>query len=349
MPVPVTPAPPGRSAEALREQAPFGEVFADHMLVARSEDGRWTDPAIVPFGPLPLSPVTAALHYGQSIFEGFKAHRLADGTAALFRPADNLRRLNRTAARFAMPEVPASIFLDGVADLVRTDAAWIPRRDGGALYIRPIYFAADEALVVRPSRRYQFAVFTCPVGPYFAEPVTLLAEEHYVRAYPGGTGDAKPAGNYGGALLPTRRAQEQGLQNVLWLDASEHRFIEESGLMNVMFVIDGTLVTPPLSGTILPGVTRDSVLALARDLGIPIAERPIAIDELVEACDRAAATEAFGVGTAATVAPIGLIRYRGRDLRFEPGSDSIADRLRSALEDIRTGRVPDRHGWLYRV
>jgi len=339
-----------RLTEAIREQSPFGEVFSDHMLTAEYGDGRWGAPQLFPFGPRPLSPAASALHYGQSIFEGFKAHRTVDAGVALFRPADNLARLNRSAARLAMPPVPPMLLLDGITALVRLDREWTPVREGGALYIRPLYFAIDEALVVRPSRRYRFVVMTSPVGAYFSEPVRLVAEERFVRAFPGGTGDVKPSGNYAGALLAAQQAQTIGFHNVLWLDGVEHRFVEESGLMNIVFVVAGVAVTPALSGTILPGITRDSVLTLLRDMGVRVEERAIAIEEIVNAHDAGTLTEAFGVGTAATVAPVATIRYRDRDLTLSAGApEAVGWRVRCLLEAIRTGREPYRHGWLVRV
>ena len=339
-----------RLTESVREQSPFGEVFSDHMLSAGYQDGHWSAPELLPFGPVMISPAASALHYGQSIFEGFKAHRTVDGGVALFRPGDNLARLNRTAARLAMPAVPAPLFLAGIAELVRLDRDWAPTREGGALYIRPLYFATDEALMVRPSRSYRFIVMSCPVGPYFSEPVRLVAEEEFVRAFPGGTGDVKPAGNYAGALLAAQRAQSSGFHNVLWLDGLQHRLVEESGLMNIVFIIAGAAVTPALTGTILPGVTRDSVLTLLRGMNIRVEERAIAIDEIVAAHEEGTLTEAFGVGTAATVAPIAQIRYRDRDLSFSTDPQhTVGARVRSSLEAIRTGRAEDRHGWLVRV
>src|SRR5262249_39450291 len=256
----VTRTTESRLSDALRENAEFGCVFSDHMFVAEYNDGKWNDSRIVPYGPMSLPPSVSAFHYGQSIFEGFKAHRTADGGIALFRPRDNYARLNRSAARLAMPEVPEDLFLDGVKELVRLDREWTPHREGGALYVRPIYFGLDEALIVRPARRYRLVIFTCPVGPYFSQPIRLLAEEHFVRACPGGTGDIKAAGNYAGGLLAARLAQEQGFHNVLWLDSAERHLIEEVGVMNVCFVSSGVAITPPLGGTILPGITRDSVI-----------------------------------------------------------------------------------------
>ncbi len=336
-----------RLSEALRENAAFGAVFSDHMLVAECDDGAWGEPRVVPYGPLPMPPSLSALHYGQAVFEGFKAYRVADGGVAIFRPKDNLARLNRSAARLAMPAVPGELFLEGVTELIRLDREWVPRGEGGSLYVRPIYFAIDEALGVRPSRRYRLAILTGPTGAYFSEPVRLLAEERYVRAFPGGTGNAKPAGNYAGALLAGGLAQKQGYHNVLWLDAIEHRYVEECGMMNIVFVIGGAGVTPPLTGTILPGVTRASVLQLLPEMGLLAEERPIAIDEVFLGHEKGLVTEAFGVGTAATVAPIESIRHRDREIRFP--AHPLAELVRERLHEIRTGRAPDRHGWLWRV
>jgi branched-chain amino acid aminotransferase len=347
---------PSRLTEALRDTTTFGTIFTDHMLVAEYADGRWGEPELRPYGPLPTPPVPSALHYAQSAFEGFKVHRLVSsgpgqdrGKAAIFRIHDNHARFKRSAARLCMPEVPAELFVDGIVALVRLDRDWIPSREGSALYVRPVLFGIDEELLVRPAARYRYIVLLCPVGPYFAGAVDLWAEERYVRAFPGGTGDIKPAGNYAGSLLAAREAQERGYHNVLWLDASEHRLIEECGVMNVFFVVDGAVVTPPLGGTILPGVTRDSVLTLARDLNLRVEERAIAIDELFDLHAAGRVTEAAGVGTAATVVPIGRIGWRDRHIRFEPKSPSVLERLRQELEAVRTGRKPDRHGWLTEI
>lgn len=346
----ITRTPESRLSDGVRENSEFGTVFSDHMLVANYEGGKWSESKIVPYGPMPLPPSLSALHYGQSLFEGFKAHRTIDGSVALFRPRDNHARLNRSAARLAMPEVPASLFLDGVAELVRLDREWIPHRQEGALYVRPLYFATDDALVVRPARSYRLVVVTCPVGPYFGEPIRLIAEERHVRAFPGGTGDVKPAGNYGAALLAGRLAQERGFHSVLWLDAIEHRFVEECGVMNIFLVIGHVAITPPLTGTILPGVTRNSVLTLLNDLGIEAQERLITIDEVFRAHAAGELKEAFGVGTAATVVPIECIRYRESESRLPlEQPESIGRKVRSLLLAIQTGRELDKHGWLMRL
>jgi len=339
-----------RLSEEVRENSEFGTVFSDHMLVADYQGGRWGEPEIIPYGPMPLPPSISALHYGQSIFEGFKAYRTADGGVALFRPRDNQARLNRSAARMAMPEVPASLFLEVVTELVRFVRDCTAHREGAALYVRPVYFAVDEALFVRPAKHYRLVVLTSPVGPYFSQPLRLLAEEHYVRAFPGGTGDVKPAGNYAGSLLAARLAQERGYHNVLWLDAFEHRFVEECGVMNIFFVIEGVAITPPLSGTILSGVTRDSVLTLLVEMGIEVKERPIPIEEVLSAHGAGHLTEAFGTGTAAIVAPIESISYHEREIQLPIQQQGlIGEKVRARLQAIQTGREPDRHGWLMRL
>jgi branched-chain amino acid aminotransferase len=332
------------------DNLPFGSVFSDHMLCADYRDGHWEEPCIVPYGPLKMPPSISALHYGQTIFEGFKAHRLPNERIALFRPRENFTRFNRSAERLAMPDIPESLFLDGIAELVRLDREWIPRTEGAGLYIRPIYFGTDEALVVRPSGSYRFVVFTCPVAQYFAEPLRLLVEERFVRAFPGGTGFTKAAGNYAGSLLAGRLAQEQGFHNVVWLDGQTRKLVEESGLMNIFFVIDNKAITPPLGGTILPGVVRDSIVALLREMKVKIDERPIGIEEVVSAHKDKSLSEAFAVGTAATVAPIETIRYRTHDIQLRANTrQSLAECVRQKLIAIRTGREPDVHGWLMEI
>lgn len=349
-PTPVARAASSRLTEELREDSEFGCTFSDHMLVADWKAGCWKPPQIVGFGPMSFSPALTPYHYGQAVFEGFKAHRTVQGGVALFRPRDNLIRLNRSAARLAMPEIPEALFLEGVTQLVRLDRDWIPHREGGSLYIRPVYFGVDETLLVRPANRYRLTIMTSPVGPYFSQPIRLLAEERFVRAFPGGTGDTKAAGNYAGGLLAARLAQEKGFHNVLWLDGVERRYIEESGVMNIMFILDGRAVTPPLEGTILPGVTRDSCLVLLREMGIPVEERRVTIDEIFSLHAAEKPLEAFGVGTAAIVAPVALIRYRDREISFPVASDSsIAAKLRSRLVAIQTGREADSHHWLLTV
>jgi branched-chain amino acid aminotransferase len=341
----VTRAGSSRLTEAMREDSAFGSVFADHMLLADYANGRWGEPEIVPYGPLPMSPALSALHYGQSIFEGFKAYRTPAGPA-LFRMRDNHARLNRSAARLCMPPVPEDIFSTGTAALVQLDREWVPERAGAALYIRPIYFATDEALSVKPSQTYRFVVLTSPVPPYFTGTVNLVAEERYVRAFPGGTGDIKPAGNYAGAMLASQEAQASGFQNVLWLDGMEHRYVEEGGLMNIVFAIDGAVVTPPLTGTILPGIVRESYLTIAREMDVPVEERLIGVDELFTLHASGRLTEGAGVGTGVAFAPLGRIRWRDREIDLSPRGESLLARIAQRLDAIRTGRAADTHGWV---
>ena len=348
--IPVTRTTTPRFSEQLRDSAAFGAVFSDHVLVADYVDGHWGEPVIVPYGPMHLPPAPGVAHYGQGIFEGFKAFPREGGGAALFRPDANHARMNRTCERMAMPEISASIFIEGTRALVAVDRQWIPAKPGSALYIRPVMFAIGEPLGVRPSERYRFIIETCPSGPYFSGNVDLLAEETYVRAFPGGTGAAKCAGNYAGSLVAAREAQAKGFHNVLWLDGIERRYVEEAGLMNVVFVIDGTVVTPPLTGTILPGITRDSVLTLLREMGVPVAERPITIDEVFEAHAAGRLQGAAGVGTAATIAPLGRLRHKDREITVPSmTADTALARVGAELDAIRTGQAPDRHTWMMEV
>ncbi len=339
-----------RLTEEVREDSPFGTNYSDHMFVADYSKGEWRDARVVPYGPMSLSPSLTALHYGQSLFEGFKVHRAADGRILIFRPMANHARLNRTAARLAMPEIPEALFREGLLELIRTDREWVPHREGGSLYVRPVYFGTGESLMVRPAESYRLVIFTAPGGPYFAQAIRLLAEENYVRAFPGGTGDAKSAGNYGGGLLAAKLAQAKGYQNVMWLDGKERKFIEESGVMNVMFVIKGVAITPNLSGTILPGVTRDSVLTLLREMKIPCEERAIAVDEVFAAYAAGTLQEAFGIGTAAVIAPIAAIGFRDTEAQIATGAaDAVAKKLHTKLVAIQTGKEPDTHNWLVTV
>ena len=335
------------SAHANAEQIAFSSVFSDHMLVARFHNGRWEDAVIREYGTLPLPPNISALQYGLSVFEGLKAHRTVDGNVALFRPAANAARLNRSAARLAMPEVPEQLFLHGLRELVKLDRDWVPPANRGALYVRPCLFSIDPSVRVKPPNECLFVIFTFPFTDYYRGAVDLLVSEHYVRAFPGGTGDVKPAGNYAPALVAEREAQQAGLHSVLWLDGIERSYIEECGVMNVFFVIGDTVVTPPLAGTILAGVTRESALTVMRDLGMPVVERPIALKEILAAHADGSLRECFGTGTAATVSPVRRIRYRNQDIELPlPGENSVSAVVRNQLIAIATGRVPDTHGWL---
>ena len=329
------------------DELAFGKVFTDHMFLADYSGGQWGDARIAPYGPFTLDPSNLALHYGQSVFEGMKATRSATGGVVLWRPDMHAARLNRSAARLMMPEVPEDLFLDAVDALVELESAWVPPGEESALYIRPFMFATESGVGVRPASSYRFAVFCCPVGPYYAKPVSLLAETTYVRAAVGGVGEAKAAGNYAASLLPAKLAQDRGYDQILWLDAKEHRWVQEVGTMNLLFVIGGHVVTPATDGAILHGVTRDSILRLLADDGRPADVRPVAIDEIAEAFDAGQLTEAFGAGTAAVVSDVASITYRGKEMTLPAPSDRPVSRwIRDRINGIRSGRYPDPYGWL---
>ncbi|HEY0059150.1 MAG TPA: branched-chain amino acid aminotransferase, partial [Flavisolibacter sp.] len=284
------------------ENLPFGKFFTDHMLEADYENGEWKNVEIKPYQPLLLSPSVAALHYGQAIFEGVKAYRDAEGNSFIFRPEDNFRRFNISAERMQMPAVPEEIFLEGMKQLVALDSSWIPSNEDHSLYIRPFMFSSDELIGVRPSESYKFLILLSPTGPYYNAPMRIYVEEHFVRAVPGGVGYAKAAGNYGSAMYATAQAKSKGYDQVLWTDAFEHKYVQEIGTMNVIFIIGNKAVTPDLgAGTILAGVTRNSALTLLAEAGFEIEERPISIDELIEAYNAGVLYEVFGTGTAATI------------------------------------------------
>jgi len=325
----------------------FSSVFSDHMFTAEYRDGRWSEGLIRPYGPLSLFPSISALQYGVSIFEGMKAHKSPEGRPLLFRPAENARRFQRSAIRLAMAPVPENLFLDALRELVRLDQAWIPPADVGALYVRPIQFSDDPSIRVKPAERHQFIILTFPFSAYFTAPVDVLVSERYVRAFPGGTGDTKPAGNYAAALLADQEAREAGYSSVMWLDAIEHRFVEECGVMNVFFVTGDEVITPPLSGTILPGVTRDSVITLLGDMGCPVKQERISIGDLLTEYDAGNIRECFGTGTAATVSHVRRIRYKERTLELPPIEErKVGPVVRQRLLGIMTAREADPHGWV---
>lgn len=332
----------------------FGTCFTDHMLVMDYEEGKgWHDPRIVPYGPLQLDPSAKALHYGQSVFEGMKAYRAADGRDLLFRPDRNLARLNVSGERLCIPPVDGELALEALKRLVRLDRDWIPDRPGTSLYIRPFIIATQGALGVAPSERYQFIVIMSPVGSYYKEglrPVGILVEETYVRAVAGGTGHAKTGGNYAAGLKAQQKAADAGCSQVLWLDGVRRRHIEEVGSMNVFFKVAGKVLTPELGGTILDGVTRDSAIRLLEHWGVPVEQRRITIDELVEAYEAGELEEAFGTGTAAVVSPIGLLVWQGRRLELGGGeAGPLSGRLYGELTRIQTGEAPDPFSWTVEV
>jgi len=329
------------------DNIPFGREFADHMFIADYRDGKWDDFRIAPYGRMDFYPAMLGLHYGQTIFEGMKAYRNINGEIMMFRPEDNFKRLNRSAERMCMPTIPVELMMEALRELLKIDADWVPRDTESALYIRPFMFATDEFLGVKPSDKYRCVIFTGPVGPYYTTPLKVTVEENYTRAAKGGTGFAKAGGNYGGALYPTKLAQKKGYHQLLWTDALEHKYIEESGTMNVMFQIGNSLVTAPTGDTILQGITRDSVLTLAADMDIEVEERRISIDEIVVAHERGQLNDAFGVGTAATIAPIELIGYRGNDMMLPPVDErKLSKQISDGLKAIRYGKVEDPYGWM---
>jgi len=332
----------------------FGRIFSDHMFLMDYTEGKgWRDARVVPYGALPIDPAAMVLHYGQEIFEGLKAYRGKNGAICLFRPGMNFERMNRSAQRLCMPQVPVDDAIAAVEALLRVDRDWIPGTRGTSLYIRPTMIATEPGLGVRPASRYLYFIITGPVGNYYArgfEPVRILVEETYVRAARGGLGEAKTAANYAASLRAALAAKEKGFDQVLWLDAAGRGEIEEVGTMNIFFVIGDSIVTPPLAGSILPGVTRDSVLRLLRDWKMNVAERPIGVDEVRRAAADGSLREAFGTGTAAVISPVGQLCFRGETFSVNgsrPGE--ISSRLFAEITGIQYGEREDRHGWVHSV
>ncbi|RYG23022.1 MAG: branched-chain amino acid aminotransferase, partial [Chitinophagaceae bacterium] len=314
------------------------------------ENGEWKNVEIKPYQPLLLEPSLAALHYGQAIFEGIKAYKDEEGQAFIFRPVDNFKRFNKSAERMNMPAVPEEIFLEGMRQLIDIDKNWIPGKKEHSLYIRPFMFSSDAMLGVRPSETYKFIIILSPTGPYYAQAMKIMVEEQYTRAAPGGVGFSKNAGNYGGSMLAASHAKQSGFDQVLWTDAFEHKWLQEVGMMNVFFVIDGVAVTPSLDeGTILEGVTRASVIQGLQEQGIAVEERKISIDEVVAAFKAGKVKEVFGTGTAAVIAPIRELNYKGFSMEFDTDKYTISTSVKKWLSDIREGRIADRYGWMWKV
>jgi branched-chain amino acid aminotransferase len=329
----------------------FGKYFADHMLVLDYQAPHgWQEPKIVPYGPLTLDPAASCLHYGQAMFDGMKAFRQQDGRVALFRVNDHARRMATGAPRLSMPAIDQALMRDCLTTLVSVDQDWVPAAPGTALYVRPVLIGIEPFLGVRPSQQYIFYVITSPVGAYYAaglKPVKIWVETEAVRAVRGGIGSVKAAANYVASLKTAEDVRQRGYEQVLWLDALEHAFLEEVGTMNLFIVIGDELFTPPLGGSILAGITRDSVLALVRDWGLRVTERPIPFTEILTAHKEGALREVFGVGTAAVVSSVGELGYADGRLVINKGEvGPIAQRLYTGITDVQYGRVPDRHGWL---
>ncbi len=332
----------------------FGKVFTDHMVTIDWDEGQgWHSAAIGPRAPLSLDPAAAVLHYAQEIFEGLKAYRLEDGSMALFRPDANARRFNQSAQRLAMPTLPEALFVDAIKELVQADKAWFPEVEGGSLYLRPFMIATEAFLGVRPAKSYKFIVIASPAGNYFksGSPAVSIWVSDYTRAAPGGTGAAKCGGNYAASLVPTAEAFERGHDQVLFLDAAEHRWVEELGGMNLFFAFDdGRLVTPPLTGTILPGITRESLIALAGDEGLTVSEEPYSLDAWRADAASGKLIETFACGTAAVVTPVGTVADRSGSFTIGSGGPGqLTSKLKDRLVAIQRGAAPDPHGWVIRL
>jgi len=348
--IPVTKTTNPRLPHFKIETLQFGKHFTDHMLMADYIDGEWKNIEIKPYAPFEVDPASAVLHYGQTIFEGIKAYKNTKDEVVIFRPDQNFIRFNVSADRMQMPAVPEWLFMEGMKQLIAVDKGWIPSLPDHSLYIRPFMIATDPFLGVRPSTTYKFMILLGPSGPYFSAPMKIVIEEKYTRAAPGGVGYAKNGGNYGGSLYPVELAKKRGFDQILWTDAFEHKYVEEVGVMNVMFVIDGKVITPSLErGTVLKGVTRDSAIILLRDMGYVVEERNLSVDEIVEAHKKGLLQEVFGVGTAAVVSFIINLTYKDYSMDFDLDKLKVAPALKQHLNDIRVGNVPDKHNWLEKL
>ena len=332
----------------------FGRIFSDHMFIMNYKKGQgWQDARIIPFGDISLSPAAMVFHYGQEIFEGLKAYRGVSGDIRLFRPKENFKRLNVSAKRLVIPEIPEDAALEGLLELIKLDKDWIPHSDGASLYIRPFVFASDPFVGVRPGEEYFFIIITSPSGPYYAtglNPVGIYVEENFVRAVKGGMGYTKTGGNYAASLAGQDEAHKQNFAQVLWLDGIERKYIEEVGAMNIFFVINGEIVTPELQGSILEGITRKSAIELCKKWGFKVTERKISIDEVADAYKNGALQEVFSTGTAAVISPVGLLKWR--DMSMEINNNKIGDissRLYDTLTGIQYGRLPDDMNWTMTV
>jgi len=333
------------------DNLPFGKVFSDHMFLMEYADGEWKQGAIMPFQNISMHPAMSAIHYGQSIFEGLKAYRTINDEVNIFRPDMNAKRFAESAKRMCMPEVPEEIFLEAIRKLVELDTNWVTNRPGYSLYIRPYLFATDELVGIKPSDTYKFMIITSPVGMYYSEPVRVKIEEHYTRAAIGGVGRAKAAGNYGASLYPAKQCQMQGFHQLVWTDAKEHKYIEESGTMNIVFQIGGKLITPSEDAdTILRGITKRSVLEVAKKWGVEVEERKVLVEEIVTAAKNGTLEDAFGAGTAATIAQIAIIGYKDERLELPPlEGRTLSNKIKAYMDDMKAGRIDDEFGWNFKV
>ncbi len=332
------------------DNIPFGRAFTDHIYIADYANGQWSDFRIEPFANFSIHPANIAWHYGQAIFEGMKATKSINGEPMLFRPEMHAKRINRSAVRMSMPEFPEDAFKEAVYEMVKLEQNWIPEKEGSALYIRPYMIAMDEFIGVQVAQSYRFVIFCCPVGPYYSKALKLKAETKFIRAAQGGTGYAKAAGNYAGSLYPTKLAKDEGFDQILWLDAKEFKYAQEVGTMNIFFVIDDTVITPSTDdGTILEGITRNSLIAILKEKNIKIEERPITIEEIMQAGKNGSLKEVFGAGTAAVIATVKAIGYNDDMVSVNPDEFKIAPMLKDTLNGIRSTRLEDTFGWTVKV
>lgn len=343
-----------KALPAANDPLKFGTIFTDHMFIMNYDKGQgWHDARIVPYAPISLDPSAMVFHYGQEMFEGLKAYKTEDGRVLLFRPEKNAERANRSNRRLCMPELPDEDFVDAIKALVKVDEAWIPTKPGTSLYIRPFMIAVDPFLGVRAADSYLFIVILSPVGAYYAEglnPVKIWIEDDYVRAVKGGIGEAKTGGNYVASLAAQNKAHDEGYSQVLWLDGKERKYIEEVGAMNIFFKINGTIVTPELNGSILPGVTRDSVITLCKQWGLPVEERRVSAEELFEASQNGTLEEVFGTGTAAVISPVGHLRFQDHVMQIKDGGiGEISQKLYDTITGIQLGKVEDVNNWTVEV
>ncbi|MFC5048558.1 branched-chain amino acid aminotransferase [Aquimarina hainanensis] len=330
------------------DNIPLGKTFTDHMFICEYEDGKWTNPRIEPLTLIPTHPAAMALHYGQAIFEGMKATVGKNNTPLLFRPEDNAKRLNLSADRMGMPEIPETLFVDAVKQLVAVEKGWIPPQEGSALYLRPFMYADEPFIGMRAATSYKFIVICSPAGPFFTKKIRLFAETTYIRAANGGTGEAKAAGNYAAAIVPTEKAKAKGFDQVLWLDANEHKYIQEVGTMNIFFKIGGRFITPSTDGSILKGITRDSVITLLKDKGFEVEERPITIDEVIGYHKEGMLEEVFGTGTAVAIAMVATIGYKDEELVL-PEENPVSEDIMNTINEIKAQKQEDPYGWIIPV
>ncbi|MCB0449792.1 branched-chain amino acid aminotransferase [Mariniflexile maritimum] len=341
----ITKAKTSKITEVDFDNLTFGKVFSDHMLVCDYKDGSWQAPKVVPYQPISLDPSAKIFHYGQSVFEGMKAYKDANDDVWLFRPLENFKRLNISSKRLAIPELPESYFMDGLKTLLEVDKNWIPTKAGSSLYIRPFIFASGKGFHASPADEYKFIICTAPSGAYFSGKVKVLIEETYSRSANGGVGFAKAGGNYAGQFYPTQLAVAKGYQQVIWTDDTNHEFIEEAGAMNIFIRINDTLLTGPTSDRILDGITRKSIIDIAKAEGIPVEVRKITVSEVVEAAKNGSLKEMFGAGTAAVVSPISGFGYQGVDYDLPELTETYADKLKKIITDIQTNKSEDPFGW----